>query len=222
VSALAIAAAVAMANACAPQVAPETLISVARVESGLDPLAIRDNTTVALSHPADAPTAALIAATLIHDGHSVDLGLMQINSANLAALHMTVLGAFDACTSMRAGATVLENAYAGGSTQAEQQHELRVALSRYNTGGATQGFANGYVHRVELVAERLVPTILASPYADPPAPAPTPQPRAAPSWDVWGDDPAPPTMRAPVAPPPTGDTKATPAELQPGQIKRTS
>jgi len=222
VSALAIAAAAAMAHACAPQVAPATLISVARVESGMDPLAIHDNTSGAMSHPTDAPAAALTATALIHAGHSVDLGLMQINSANLSALHLTVLAAFDACASLRAGATVLERAYAGGSTQAEQQRELRIALSRYNTGGATQGFANGYVHRVELIAEHLVPAILAGPYADRPAPAPAPQPRTAPSWDVWGDDPAPPTLRTPAAPPPAGDTKATPAELQPGQIKRTS
>jgi type IV secretion system protein VirB1 len=73
---------------------------------------------------------------------------MQINSANLPALGMTVTDALDPCSSLAGGAAVLRAAYGGGSTQAEQQAALLMALSRYNTGTPFEGIMNGYVHTV--------------------------------------------------------------------------
>jgi type IV secretion system protein VirB1 len=240
VSALALAAAVALAGQCAPQVAPETLISVGLFESGLDPLTIHDNTSRQTLHPPTIPAAALFAADRIAAGHSVDLGLMQVNSTNLRPLHLTVFDAFDACSSMRAGGQVLQHAYTGGGTVDEQQHALRVALSRYNTGGPVDGFANGYVGHIERVAERFVPAIVPGPYSSHPMPPPAPAVSSgdvwddeaaqasaparaalsAPSWDVWRDETEQPAAPARPVPPSTEKSQAAPVENKSGLVNR--
>ncbi|MBS0984276.1 lytic transglycosylase domain-containing protein [Gluconobacter cerinus] len=124
---------------CAPGDAPETLQAVASVESGFNTLAINDNTTRERYAPASEADAVATANRLLAAGHSVDLGLMQINSKNLPSLGLSVPDAFNACQSIRAGARVLRDGY---------QSALRVAFSRYNTGSDTKGFANGYVKKV--------------------------------------------------------------------------
>jgi type IV secretion system protein VirB1 len=67
-----------LAVACAPQVAPGTL---AVAESGLDPLAIRDNTAHMVWRLRDLRKELLLAEDLIGAGHRLDVGLMQLDSA---------------------------------------------------------------------------------------------------------------------------------------------
>ena len=182
-----------LALRCAPSVAPSTLASIASTESGFDPLTIHDNTTGISSAPATRDSAIGIAAKLLAAGHSVDLGIMQINSANMAALGLTLEAAFDPCRSTAVGAAVLASSYTGGNTHARQQAALRVALSEYNTGDPSRGFGNGYVHKVELAARDIVPALdvgVAPPApVDPSPPAAVPaapaDPNAPPAWDVW-------------------------------------
>lgn len=132
---------------CAPGDAAMTLASVASTESGFDTLAINDNTNGLKYHPDNEDAARRLARTLIvEQGHSLDLGLMQINSANLSRIGLSIDDAFDACHSISAGARILKDGY---------QQALRVAFSRYNTGSDVRGFANGYVRRVELAGTRL-------------------------------------------------------------------
>jgi type IV secretion system protein VirB1 len=182
-----------LALRCGPSVAPSTLASIAQTESGFEPLSINDNTTGISGVPATRDIAMQIASKLLEAGHSVDIGLMQINSANFTRLGLTLASAFDPCQSVAAGAAILAGDYAGGDSPAEQQSALRVAISRYNTGDAQRGFANGYVHKVELAAGHIVPAIdvgagTTSIDSKPiPAAAVSTQvdPNAPPSWDVW-------------------------------------
>jgi len=182
-----------LALRCGPSVAPSTLASIARTESAFEPLSINDNTTGTSGAPATRDIAVQIASKLLEAGHSVDIGIMQINSANFARLGLTLEAAFDPCKSVAAGAAVLAGGYAGGATHEGQQAALRVAISKYNTGDAQRGFANGYVHKVELAAGHIVPALdvgagpatmdsQSLPAAAPAAPA---DPNAPPSWDVW-------------------------------------
>ena len=182
-----------LALRCGPSVAPSTLASIARTESAFEPLSINDNTTGANGAPATRDIVMQIASKLIEAGHSVDIGIMQINSANFARLGLTLEAAFDPCKSVAAGAAVLAGGYAGGKTHEGQQSALRVAISKYNTGDAQRGFTNGYVHKVELAAGRIVPALDVGaapaaidsrplPMAAPSAPV---DPNAPPSWDVW-------------------------------------
>ena len=141
---LAMATVLSLAAQCAPGVAPDTVAAIAQAESGLDPLAIHDNTVQRTFQPADLPEAIALATDLIvAQHHSVDLGLMQVNSANFATLGLSITNAFDACHSIEAGGHVLSSAY---------QRALRGALSAYNTGDPQRGVSNGYVSRVEHAA----------------------------------------------------------------------
>lgn len=171
-----------MAASCAPLVAPGTLASIAGTESGFNTLAIHDNTTGRDITAVSRLAAIATARGLISAGHSVDLGLMQINSANLSRLGLTVRTAFDACASLGAAGRLLVMDYRPGGPHHDQS-ALQADFSRYNTGNSVQGFENGYVQRVVATARRVVPEI--NPGA--PVVAPRSAPAApAPKWRVFG------------------------------------
>jgi type IV secretion system protein VirB1 len=128
--ALTAAAFMALASTCAPQISPNTLLAVARVESGLSPLAINDNTAKHEYTPTTSAEAVELATRLCAAGHNIDSGLLQINSGNWNWLGITLEQTFDPCLNIRAGATELES------------------YSRYNTGSPSRGFANGYVAKI--------------------------------------------------------------------------
>jgi type IV secretion system protein VirB1 len=135
--------------ACAPNVAPATMQAIARVESSDNPLALNVN-GLRVQPPAakDARAAVRIAVHYMTRGYSVDLGLMQVNSRNLAALGITVAQALEPCTNIRAAAAILTADYAAAARRlGEGQLALRAALSAYNTGDFHRGFANGYIAR---------------------------------------------------------------------------
>ena len=72
--------------ACAANVAPVTLAAVIRVESTGNPLALHVNGLVGPQpHPTTVADAVNLAEHAIRLGYTVDLGLMQVNSRNLAA-----------------------------------------------------------------------------------------------------------------------------------------
>ena len=139
-------AALALALQCAPAIDPHMIVAIGQHESGLDPLTIHDNTTGQSLHGEGVIVAA---AQLIAAGHSVDLGLMQINSHNLDLLRLPLRDAFAACRSIEAAARLL------------------ALFSRYNTGSPTMGINNGYAPRVMAVMDsiRAVPSASANPEA---------------------------------------------------------
>lgn len=134
-----------------PNVHPVTIEAIIAVESGGNPLAINVNgVRLQPPHPRTAAEAVATAEKFIAAGYTVDMGLMQVNSANLAGLGSTVAEQFEpgSCANIRLGATILSAAYERALTMvASEQPALRIALSYYNTGNATRGFANGYVAR---------------------------------------------------------------------------
>jgi type IV secretion system protein VirB1 len=133
--------------ACAVNVAPATLEAVIRVESGGDPLALNVNRLAGPQpHPATLSDAVRLTERYIHRGYSVDLGLMQVNSRNFAALGYSIAQVLDPCTNIQGGARILTADYAEAvRSRGEGQAALQAALSAYNTGSFYQGFENGYV-----------------------------------------------------------------------------
>jgi type IV secretion system protein VirB1 len=136
-------AALALALQCAPAIDPHMVVAIGQHESGLDPLTIHDNTTDQSLHGEGVIVAA---ERLVAAGHSVDLGLMQINSHNLDLLRLPLRDTFVACRSIEAAARLL------------------ALFSRYNTGSPTKGISNGYAPRVMAVMD----SIRAIPSASPP------------------------------------------------------
>ncbi len=143
----------ALIMACAPNVHPSTIQAIIRVESKGKPLALNINTkngvklkpTIVIDN---VPKAVAVARAALHWGHSVDLGYMQINTANLPWLGYTIEDMFDPCKNIEAGARIFTKDYlAALAKYGNEQVALQVALSRYNTGNDRNGFSNGYVQR---------------------------------------------------------------------------
>jgi len=148
-----------LASHCGSQVHIDTLAAVAQAESGMNTLAIRDNTTGRTSYPTSEAEAIEIATRLVMvEHHSLDLGLMQINTTHLGEFQMTISDAFDACKNIGAGERILVSTYKPGTGE-DEQDALDKALSRYNTGGPERGVGNGYVRRVKVAARQVVPAI---------------------------------------------------------------
>jgi type IV secretion system protein VirB1 len=133
VTALTIQAALAIALQCAPSVDPDMLVGIGQNESGLETQILHDNTTGKVLR---GPGVIDAAALLIAAGHSVDLGVMQINSRNLGLLDLNLADAFDPCRSVAGAARLIQ------------------LFARYNTGSATRGIANGYAGNVVAAIRR--------------------------------------------------------------------
>jgi type IV secretion system protein VirB1 len=132
-------------HACAPQVHPQTIAAIISVESKGWPWTLHDNTTDKSYYLADYGTAVRVGESLVGSGHSVDLGIAQINSTNLPGYHLSVSQVLVPCTNIRTGASILTNAYQGARAHfgpwADQhpQSTVRYAISAYNTGSLFAG-----------------------------------------------------------------------------------
>ncbi len=184
------------------------LAAIALHESGGDALIIGVNADrvrglpAAAIHSATLQEAATRATALLTQGRSIDLGLMQVNSTQLARYNLTVETAFDACKNMAAGA----DHYAD-----DIRAVWTLAHRRYNTGSTERGAA--YAAGVEAVLNRVrvqQTGLPASPAQSslvpqqPPAPPP-----CAPAWDAWALAQCSARQVMPPAPPADG-TSAVP------------
>jgi type IV secretion system protein VirB1 len=144
---------------CAPEVHLSTMQAIIRTESGFNPIAININGGTRLPRqPRSKAEAISWARWLITRGYSVDLGLMQINSANLPRLGLDAESIFDPCRNLQAGASILVNNYSRAARQSDNSRSaLLKAISAYNTGNFKGGFRNGYVSRV-IQAPAVVPS----------------------------------------------------------------
>jgi type IV secretion system protein VirB1 len=130
---------------CGPAVAPATTRAVIQVESGGNPLAIGDNNLRKAFAPETKREAVRLATQLISQGHSVDLGLMQINSQHLTPMNLSLDDLFDPCRNVKAGTVILASFYRQYPNK-DPGLTLFNALSAYNTGRAWRGA--GYVNRI--------------------------------------------------------------------------
>jgi type IV secretion system protein VirB1 len=93
---------------------------------------------------------------------SVDLGLMQVSTAEAKRRGIPPASLLEPCTNLQVGWQILRDDYRiEQRTYGPGQEALQHAISRYNTGDTQQGIANGYLGRV-LAAVRRLP-------AEPPA-----------------------------------------------------
>jgi len=158
---------------CAPDVAPQTVQEIIRVESSGNPLALNINRlpgqqTAPRAPKAETPEqAARFALEYIEAGHTVDMGLMQINSANLEWLGIerdNLATIFNPCANISAGAAILTESYNRAAREyGAGQTALQAALSAYNTGNFSNGFSNGYVARFYGLNPAAAPTLAGQP-----------------------------------------------------------
>jgi type IV secretion system protein VirB1 len=157
---------------CAPGAPPNYLTGIAKTESGFQPFAIHDNTDKQTVYPETHGQAVSIAKERLRLGHSIDVGLLQVNASNWEWLGLTAETALNPCPNIAAGSAAFQ------------------AFSRYNTGSDQRGWARGYVQRVvanlhgsawpvDQVAERAEPPVKNIIVDDPNDPRP-------PDWDLVG------------------------------------
>jgi type IV secretion system protein VirB1 len=134
--------------ACSPLVDPATTLRVIAVESSGHAYAIHDNTDGKSYDAANSAQAVQFAAALIRAGHRVDLGLMQINyEAWLRPTQFPLKSAFDPCTNIRLGTTILSANYARALQRSTTESAaLWRALSAYNSGSESRSL--GYAQQV--------------------------------------------------------------------------
>lgn len=115
---------------CAPDAPADYMQRIVAHESGFQPYAIHDNTGGASFFPETYQEAVAKTYALLQLGHSIDVGLGQINQKNWQWLGLTVETVLDPCQNVRAESRALS------------------AMSRYNTGDPRRGLQNGYVQSV--------------------------------------------------------------------------
>jgi type IV secretion system protein VirB1 len=211
---LPLAIALALAGHVAPQVAPDTLVTFAKQESGLHPLAIHDNTSGETYSPdTEADAVALAIRLILREGHRVDLGLLQVDFTGPTREGLSIRDAFDPAASMRTGASILVADYRTcQGREAAQEAALRCAAALYNAGAETPA-GRSYAARIWQTAKQVVPSIGRIMSADFPVAAPgtadivgarlvttnvTVEPREALSATPQSSDPTPMSFALPI------------------------
>ena len=94
----------------------------------------------------------------------VDLGLMQVSTAEAQRRGLPAEALLDPCTNLRTGWQILEDDYRHETkSYGPGQEALQHAISRYNTGDAQRGIDNGYLGRVLAVLRSLGSTAVRAP-----------------------------------------------------------
>lgn len=135
----------------------EVVEAIVQVESRRLPYALGVNTRREQAaprwvRPKSLIEAVMVAVDLVSRGYSVDVGLMQVNSDNLARMGASIAEAFEPCRNIQLGSQIYLDAVAQvnglGDVFSSPFSQMQGALSLYNTGSTWKGFSNGYVERV--------------------------------------------------------------------------
>jgi type IV secretion system protein VirB1 len=153
----------ALQSRCLPAVQLTTISAIIRVESGGNPNAMQIDFPRALLRQWHLPEGTLRLKrqpTTEREalgwlgyfklrGISVDLGLMQVSTAEAQRRGLPTEQLLDPCFNLRVGWQILDSAYQlEVKTYGPGQEALRHAISRYNTGDTQRGIDNGYLTRV--------------------------------------------------------------------------
>jgi type IV secretion system protein VirB1 len=139
-------------------------ISINNPDEAASALGLAEGTVALTRQPASIQEAVSWAKWLLAHRLTVGIGLLQVNVEHLPQLGLSLEQAFEPCTNLRAGWTILNDKYRrAAAVLGKGQLALHVALSSYNSGSLTFGFENGYVERVSAAGSRTPMTQLASP-----------------------------------------------------------
>ena len=146
----------ALAQKCAPTVAPDTMAAIVNVESSYNPYAIGVVGGRLVRQPASRDEAVATAKQLVLDGWNFSVGLAQINRHHLSKYRMTYEQAFDACTNLHISSKILEDCYVRAVKRVSKpQAALRAAFSCYYSGNFFSGFKADVVNKQSYVQKVL-------------------------------------------------------------------
>lgn len=146
----------ALAERCAPNVAPTTLRAMATVESSLNPYAIGVVNGRLVRQPRTLLEGISTASELRRLNVRFSAGVLQIYIGNWSALGLNEVSVFEPCKNMQASARILTDCYTRATrTSDDEQVALRRALSCYYSNNFVTGFREGYVQKIVAVAYQL-------------------------------------------------------------------
>jgi type IV secretion system protein VirB1 len=146
---------------CGPTVDPATTQAIIKVESGGNPYAVGDNTLRRSFAPKSKAEAVRLASFLLSQGHSIDMGLMQINSIHLRDGRISLEDVFDPCANVKAGTGILMEYIRKFDNGTSKGEVLFKALSAYNTGSAWRG--PDYINRILRAANAQYRVVVVNP-----------------------------------------------------------
>lgn len=126
-----------------------TMEAIIKVESSGNPLALGLNKGYKLqTQPKTEDQAKLWAEYLEKNDYNFDVGLGQVNIKNIHKYGYKASDLLDPCLNLKIASDILDKSYQVASTKNSSAIAIQKAISAYNTGNFTSGFANGYVQKV--------------------------------------------------------------------------
>ncbi len=160
---------IALAQQCAPTVAPQIMAAIVNVESSYNPYAIGVVKGRLQRQPKNIQEAVATAKALAAAGWNFSIGIAQVNRYNLPKYNLTYEQGFEPCSNLWAGSKILENCFIrADNNQRTQQEALKAAISCYYSNNFTRGFKPdvrgkpSYVEKVVASAEepiRVIPVV---------------------------------------------------------------
>jgi len=197
---------IALAQQCAPTVAPQTMAAIVNVESSYNPYAIGVVKGRLQRQPKNIQDAVATAKALAAAGWNFSIGIAQVNRYNLPKYNLTYEQGFEPCSNLWAGSKILEGCFIrADNNQRTQQEALKAAISCYYSNNFTRGFKPdvrgkpSYVEKVVASAEepiRVIPVVPAiqttktkpQPKPEPPTTEPPVQLKKLPSTEGSQDE----------------------------------
>jgi type IV secretion system protein VirB1 len=150
-----------LANQCAPDVAPQVLERLMKVESSFNPYAIGVVGGRLARQPRHKEEAIATAQYLAQAGWNFSLGLGQVNRHNLDKYGLDYETVFDPCHNARAAAGIFNECLRRASVKFSPQQAQLAAFSCYYSGNFRRGFLpegqaqTSYVERIMAVKPTL-------------------------------------------------------------------
>jgi type IV secretion system protein VirB1 len=176
---------IALAQQCAPTVAPQTMAAIVNVESSYNPYAIGVVKGRLQRQPKSIQEAVATAKALAAAGWNFSIGIAQVNRYNLPKYNLTYEQGFEPCSNLWAGSKILEGCFIrADNNQRTQQEALKAAISCYYSNNFTRGFKPdvrgkpSYVEKVVASAEEPIKAIPVVPAIQTTKAKPQPQPES--------------------------------------------
>lgn len=143
---------------CVPHIAQASMMSIVKVESRGNPLALGLNKGYKLQfQPQTKAQAHKWVEYLDKHNYNFDIGLAQVNIKNINKSGFSATDVLDPCTNLKLGSSILIKNYTNALVYSKSSSEAwQKAISAYNTGNFHSGFTNGYVSRVYVNRKVLV------------------------------------------------------------------
>lgn len=139
----------ALSQACAPGVHPDTMRRVVHVESSFNPFAIGVVGGFLARQPRSRDEAMAAVQLLERHKMNYSVGLAQVNMKNFAGYGLTPATAFEPCRNLQAGSRILSECFQRARRhRATEQMALLAAFSCYESGNFRTGFKDGYVQKI--------------------------------------------------------------------------